>query len=140
MSEKSLLPLSILVVDDSDDSAQSTAELLSLSGHAVRVASCGADALRNAAVETPDVILLDIAMPEMTGWEVASRIRQACREKQPLIVAVTGYGTEADRWRSADAGCDLYMVKPVEPMTLLKLLGWVQKSVATRTRVIVTTR
>ncbi len=127
-------PLSVLVVDDSDDVAQSTAELLSMSGHDVRVASCGEDALRNTGSETPDVVLLDIAMPGMSGWEVASRIRHTSRGKQPLIVAVTGYSAEADRWRSADAGCDLHLVKPVEPMTLLKLLGWVQKSVATRKR------
>ncbi len=134
MSEEPLPPLSILVVDDSDDAAQSTAELLTLGGHDVRIASCGADALRDAAIKTPDIVLLDIAMPQMSGWEVANRIRYATRGKQPLIVAVTGYGSEADRWRSADAGCDLHLVKPVEPLILLKLLRWVQKSVATRRR------
>src|SRR5262249_8440416 len=100
--------LFVLVVEDLEDGAQSTAELLRLCGHLVRVTYRGADALRAAAEEVPDVVLLDIGLPGMDGWEVARRLRDQADGRQPFIVAVTGYGTTADRWRSADAGIDLH--------------------------------
>jgi CheY-like chemotaxis protein len=115
-------PLSVLVVEDSEDTARSTADLLALGGHSVRVAACGADALRATAEETPDVVLLDIGLPGMTGWEVAERIRDRARGKQPVVIAVTVYGTERDRWQSADAGIDLHLVKPADPAALMTLL------------------
>ncbi|MDY3552211.1 response regulator [Gemmata sp. JC717] len=126
------LPLSVLVVEDQDDCAQSTAELLTMCGHAVRVATCGPDALRDAAVEIPDVVLLDIQLPGPTGWEVASRLRERAGGRQPLLVAVTGCGSEEDRWRSADAGIDLHLVKPVAPADLIRLLDWVGGHLAAR--------
>lgn len=121
------LLLCVLVVEDEDDSAQSLAELLTLGGHCVRVAPSGPDALREALVVCPDVVLLDIGLPGMDGWEVARRLRGQSRDKQPLVVAVTGYETTDDRWRSADSGIDLHLVKPVDPAALTKLLSWVRE-------------
>ncbi len=126
-------PLSILVVDDQDDVAQSTAELLILNGYSVQVASCGADALREAAVATPDVILLDIGLPGMDGWEVARHMRDQSGGKQPggkqpFIVVISGLGTEGDRLRSCDAGVDMHLVKPVDPAVLTNLLAKVDAS------------
>jgi two-component system OmpR family response regulator len=117
--------LCVLIVEDLKDTADSTAELLTLFGHGVRVAPCGADALRQSAAATPDVILLDIGLPGMCGWEVAMRVRRQIIGKQPLIVAVTGRGTECDRWNSALAGIDMHLIKPVEPATLSRLMTWV---------------
>ena len=122
MNQADPSPLAVLVVDDQDDVAQSTAELLVVSGYAVRVAGCGADALRAAAADPPDVVLLDIGLPGMDGWEVAARLRAQATGKQPVVVAVTGRGTGADRWRSADAGFDQHLVKPVDPVVLVALL------------------
>ena len=115
--------LSVLVVDDSCDTADSMAELLRLHGHAVRVAFDGESALRSVGAEVPDVVLLDILMPGPDGCAVAERIRKHCAgRKQPLLVAVTGCGTPGDRLRSADAGFDLHLVKPVEPAVLIGLM------------------
>jgi len=114
--------LAILVVDDSADTANSLAELLRLYGHAVQVAFGGESALRSVAAAVPDVVFLDILMPPgPDGCEVAERIRADCSEhnKQPLLIAVTGCGTEIDRLRSAGAGFDLHLVKPVDPAVLV---------------------
>ena len=123
MTEHPPPPLSVLVVEDLDDTAQSTADLLALCGHRVRIATRGREALTAAAGEVPDVVLLDIGLPEMDGWEVARRLRDQTRGKQPFIVAVTGYGTDGDRLRSADSGVDLHLVKPADPVALVGLLS-----------------
>lgn len=117
-------PLSVLVVDDSADTADSEVDLLSISGHRVRVALNGDDALRCVDAERPDVVLLDIWMPGLDGYDVARLIRARCagRGKQPIIVAVTGCGTDSDRLLSAEAGFDLHLVKPVDPALLVGLL------------------
>lgn len=121
-------PLSVLIVEDFEDAALSTAELLILRGHSVRVAQCGADALREAVAETPDVVLLDIGLPDMDGWEVAEQLRRNSSGKQPFIVVVSGYGTDAARTRSADAGCDMHLVKPADPPALTALLAWIAET------------
>lgn len=125
MSEEFTHPLSVLIVEDREDAARSIAELVTLGGHAARVTTCGSDALRAAAAETPDVVLLDIGLPGMDGWEVAVRLREQAVVKQPLIVALTGYADEADRRRSQDAGVDLHWAKPADPAALTRLLEWV---------------
>jgi two-component system, OmpR family, response regulator len=130
MITEQLPSLSVLVVEDLDDAAQSMADLLTLCGHRVRVATCGTQALQIAADATPDVVLLDIGLPGMSGWEVAERLRSQAVGKQPLVIAVTGYGDEADRWRSADAGVDLHLLKPADPTALLELLARVRKLLA----------
>jgi two-component system OmpR family response regulator len=132
MNEKYPPQLSVLVVEDQEDAARSTAELLTLCGHAVRVARCGPDALAEAATSVPDVVLLDIGLPGMSGWEVAQRLRGTAPGKQPVVVALTGYAAEADRWRSADAGVDLHLVKPADPGALTAFLAWVRSNLNER--------
>jgi CheY-like chemotaxis protein len=119
------LPLSVLIVEDLKDTADSTAKMLTLLGHGVRVVARGVDALCQLADETPDVILLDIGLPGMSGWELALRLRRQTIGKQPFIVAVTGYGTNCDRWGSAIAGIDMHLIEPVDPATLSQLMTWV---------------
>jgi CheY-like chemotaxis protein len=117
-------PLSVLVVDDFVDTAETEVELLALQGHAVRVALSGQDALRCVDEERPDVVLLDIRMPGLNGYDVARLIRERCagQGKQLIIVAVTGCGSEADRVHAAESGFDLHLVKPVDPALLIGLL------------------
>jgi CheY-like chemotaxis protein len=115
--------LQILVAEDNRDCALSLGTLLHLCGHQrVQVAADGASAL--AAVETGDidVVLLDLGLPVLNGWDVARRIRAMPLPKQPLIVAVTGYGRDEDRQRSADTGIDFHLLKPADPQQLLDLL------------------
>lgn len=117
-------PLRVLVVDDSMDAAESLAKLLRLAGHEVLVAHDGAEALEIAEAERPAVMLLDIGLPGMDGYEVCRRIRQQGRS-DARIIAVTGYGQERDRERSRDAGFDSHAVKPVDPTELMKLVSGV---------------
>jgi CheY-like chemotaxis protein len=123
-SELFRYPLVVLVVDDSADTAESLAELLGLQGHRVSVAFDGASALRCAADQPPDVVLLDLRMPGLDGCQVAKAIREQCvgRGKRPFLVAVTGCGTDEDRTRSREAGFDLHLVKPVDPAMLTGLM------------------
>jgi two-component system CheB/CheR fusion protein len=122
-------PVSVLVVDDCVDAAESAAELLALAGCHTRVAFNG-DAVRAVADDTPDVVvLLDIGMPGMDGWEAARRIRENARNFQPVIVALTGYGREEDKWRSADANIDLHLLKPADVTALLGVVDRVRRSV-----------
>jgi two-component system CheB/CheR fusion protein len=107
------LPRRFLVVDDNVDSAESLAELLSLNGHEVRTSHDGADALRAAQAQRPDVILLDIGLPQLDGYEVARRLRRLPDFQAVTLIAMTGYGQEEDRSRARDAGFDHHLVKPV---------------------------
>jgi two-component system OmpR family response regulator len=117
-------PLSILVVEDEEDGANSLAELLRLFGYRVAVARTGSAALRAAEADSPDVVLLDIRLPDIDGWEVARRMRDAATGgPQPVVVAVTGCSSERDKWRSADAGIDLHWTKPADPAVLLATLA-----------------
>ena len=103
----------ILVVDDNRLSAQSTAVALSLMGHELATALDGIEAIELARKFRPEVILMDIGLPEMNGHEIARRIRQQPRGKNILLIAVTGYGQEEDRRRSLEAGFDHHLVKPL---------------------------
>ncbi|MCI0700532.1 MAG: response regulator [Planctomycetia bacterium] len=115
-------PLAVLVVDDEPDTATSLAELLALYGHTVRVALDGKDALRQATEEPPDVVFLDIRMPGLDGCRVAQILNEGAGGKRPLLVALTGCGMQEDRLRSAQAGFDLHLVKPVDPALLVGVL------------------
>ncbi|HEV8613629.1 MAG TPA: ATP-binding protein, partial [Gemmatimonadales bacterium] len=115
-------PLRILVVDDSRDSADSLSKLLQLAGHEVLTAHEAEQALHLAATAQPSVVLLDIGLPGMDGYEVCRRLRQSGLTNA-LIVAMTGYGLERDRRRSQEAGFDTHMVKPVPPGELMKLMA-----------------
>jgi signal transduction histidine kinase len=115
-------PRRILVVDDNQDAAESLAMLLRLSGHEVMVAHDGHQALAIAAIERPGVVLLDIGLPGMDGYEVCRRVRQqGLADAQ--IIAMTGYGQDRDRERSKEAGFDTHTVKPVEIQELMQLLA-----------------
>jgi CheY-like chemotaxis protein len=112
----------VLVVDDNRDAAETLALLLTHIGHAVDVAHDGASCLELAQRNTPDVALIDIGLPGIDGYEVARQLRRRIGG-DVLLVAVTGYGLEADRQRSADAGFDHHLVKPVDIGALERLLA-----------------
>ena len=116
-------PLRILVVDDNRDAAATLALLLELTGHDVRTAHDGLEALAMASEFRPDVVLLDIGLPKLNGYEVARRIRRQPRGQGVVLIAITGWGQEEDKRQSQDAGFDQHIVKPVDPGTLLKLLA-----------------
>ena len=105
----------VLLVDDNRDVVTSTKRWLHQLGHDVRVALDGADAMVIAAEFHPDVVLLDIAMPKMNGYEVARTIRSSSWGRDMTLVAVTGWGQPEDQQRSMDAGFDRHMTKPVDP-------------------------
>ena len=104
----------VLVVDDNIDAAQSLAMLVEISGHETQVAYDGPSALKTALTWQPDVVLLDIGLPGLNGYEVAMRIRQESKRKDIVLVALTGYGQESDRKKSQDAGFDHHLVKPAD--------------------------
>jgi PAS domain S-box-containing protein len=111
----------ILVVDDNVDAATMLELLLRSLGHETRAVYDGASALKAAAEFHPDVVLLDIGMPDLDGYEVARRLR-AMKDAPRRIVAVTGWGQPADRQRSQEAGFDRHLVKPVEANELVRIL------------------
>ncbi len=116
----------ILVVDDNVDSAQSEAKLLRISGHKVQIAFNGPDALAAFSAFQPDVVLLDIGMPGMDGYEVARQLRSQAGSKTVTLVALSGYGSQQDRRRASEAGFDHHIVKPVGYDALAKLLAVVK--------------
>jgi CheY-like chemotaxis protein len=113
----------VLIVDDNEDGAESLAMLLQLEGHETHKASDGVAAVQAAERLRPDVVLLDIGLPILNGYEACARIRQMPWGKHLLLVALTGWGQEEDRQRSKDAGFDTHMVKPVDFDALLKLVA-----------------
>ena len=113
----------ILVVDDNVDVVETTTMLLSLSGHQVRSAKDGLQALHVATEFRPDVVLLDIGLPLMDGYEVARRLRQTPQTAGALLIALTGYGQQGDRQRGKDAGFDGHMLKPVDPHALARMIA-----------------
>jgi PAS domain S-box-containing protein len=113
----------VLVVDDNSDSAESMALLLQVWGHEVRTAHDGPAALALAAEYRPDIVLLDIGLPGMSGYEVVKRLRDLPGLERATIAAVTGYGQASDRERTRAAGFDRHLVKPVEPAHLQEVLA-----------------
>jgi CheY-like chemotaxis protein len=122
--------LHVLVVDDCTDTAATTGLFLRFYGHDVELAYDGWSALERARAGQPDVVLLDIALPDMSGYDVARHLREQLFDKPPLIVAVTGYGQESDRRRSEESGMDIHLVKPVEPLALKNILSRFARVVA----------
>lgn len=121
-------PLRILIVEDSVDSADSLNLLLRLYGHDVQVARTGPTALEMASASRPDVVLLDIGLPGMDGYEVARLLREQPAFKTVMLCALTGYTpSEADRQRQQQTGFDHYYVKPVRLETLLELFQTVEQ-------------
>jgi len=113
----------VLVVDDNEDAADTLSMLLNASGFVVRVAYTPQSALDAVASFQPEIVLMDIGLPEMDGYEVARRLRSGDRPFQGRLVALTGYGQERDVRRAHDTGFDAHLTKPVEPETLFQLLA-----------------
>jgi PAS domain S-box-containing protein len=116
-------PRRVLVVDDNVDAAESIGKILKLFGHDVRCEYEGRSALSAAREYEPDVIVLDIGLPGMDGYEVARQLRAMKAGKAVRIVAVTGYGQEEDRRRSRESGFDQHLTKPVDPEALQAFVG-----------------
>jgi len=114
---------SVLIVDDNRDATDSMAMLLAMEGYDVRVAYDGPQALDSVRTARPDVILLDIGLPGMDGFQVAERVRADPENSSIVMVAVSGYGQEEHRSRSTQAGCDHHLVKPIEPAVVSELLA-----------------
>jgi signal transduction histidine kinase/CheY-like chemotaxis protein len=116
--------LRVLVVDDNSDVAESIAMLLELQGHQVEIANDGPQALTAALRFAPEVVVLDIGLPGMDGYEVARRLRARPATKQPmLLIALTGYGREEDREQALAAGCDHHLIKPADLEELKALIA-----------------
>jgi CheY-like chemotaxis protein len=116
-------PARILVVDDLAASAETLMTLLEMEGFEVKIASEGMAALKIAEEFRPDVVLLDIGLPGMNGFEVAHRLRTQPESRDALLIALTGYGEAESRTRSAQAGFDFHMVKPADVNLLLSMLA-----------------
>jgi len=109
----------VLVVDDNEDAALSVAALLEMEGHATATAHDGEQALVAAANFAPEVVVLDIGLPLLDGYQVARRLRASAPTRQALLLALTGYGQHADEVAAIQAGFDRHFVKPVDPEALL---------------------
>jgi PAS domain S-box-containing protein len=114
-------PRRVLVVDDNPDAAETLAELLRMLGNEVLVAHDGTDALACAPRFKPDVVLLDIGLPDVNGYDVARQLRHVPGMRQPRLIALTGWGQHEDKRRAAEAGFDDHWTKPVDPLRLQEL-------------------
>ncbi len=118
----------ILVVDDNVDAAESLAMVLEHLGHDVRIAHNGATALGTARVFAPAIVFLDIGLPDMSGYEVAQALRAEASLSEVVLVALTGYGSAADKALSKSAGFDLHLIKPVKIATVEDVLARARRS------------
>ena len=116
-------PRRVLVADDNRDAAQSLADLLRMEGHEVCLAFDGSEALQAFGRFRPDVALLDIGMPHLSGNEVAQAVRRDPGAPRALLVAITGWGQERDRAAARSAGFDVHLTKPVDPLQVLQLVA-----------------
>lgn len=116
----------ILVVDDNRDGATSLAEMLGIMGNETQTAFDGVEAVAVAEAFKPDVILMDIGMPKLNGYEACHRIREQPWGRNMVIVAQTGWGQDDDKLKSQDAGFDFHLIKPVDPAALEKMLAELQ--------------
>lgn len=112
----------VLVVDDNQDAADTLALLLELMGHQTRTAHDGLAALEAAEAFRPDVVLLDIGLPKMNGYDVCRKLREQPWGREAFLVALTGWGQAEDQRKASEAGFDRHLVKPVEETVLQKLL------------------
>jgi len=120
----------VLIVDDNIDAATSLSYVLTLTGYQVRVAHDGNRALEIASEQHPDVVLLDIGLPGMSGHEVAQRLRAESWATDTQLIAVTGWGQAGDRAKSLEAGFDEHLTKPIDPETLLQRISRAARSAA----------
>jgi len=112
----------VLIVEDNVDQAQTLRLFLSMKGHRLEIAATGPAALEVARRFRPDVVLLDLGLPGLDGFEVARQLRQEYGEAI-RIIAVSAYASENDRRQSLEAGCELHLVKPADPRFIESLLG-----------------
>jgi CheY-like chemotaxis protein/anti-sigma regulatory factor (Ser/Thr protein kinase) len=112
----------ILVVEDNVDAAETLSMLLSMRGHGVRVACDGASALRAVNERAPEIILMDIGLPDVDGRELARRFRNEPQTRESVMIAISGYGEQSDISKSLDAGFDHHLTKPVDYEALERLL------------------
>jgi signal transduction histidine kinase len=112
----------LLIVEDNPDIADTTATMLAIAGHTVRCARDGAQAIAEAQSFAPEVVLLDVGLPELDGYQVARRLRQLPQTRHALIIGLTGYGMPADRQRGREAGFDHHLLKPADPAELRTLI------------------
>jgi len=112
----------VMIVDDNRDSADTLAALLDAWGHEVRTSYDGPSAITAVAEFQPNVVLLDIGLPKMNGYEVAAQLRKLAKGRSLILVAFTGYGQDEDRRRVREAGFDYHLIKPLEPAALEKIL------------------
>jgi signal transduction histidine kinase/CheY-like chemotaxis protein len=122
--------LRIVAVDDNRDAVDSLAKILRMKGHDVQTAYDGVEALEVVGSFKPRVVLLDIGLPRLNGYEVAQRIRQLPGVGQIVLIAVTGWGQDEDRKRSHASGFDMHLVKPVDPLALDQLIANIVNSQA----------
>ena len=113
----------ILIVEDNVDACETMRALLEMHGHRVQTAKDGEEGLEKALALHPEIILLDVGLPGLDGYQVARRIRASNGIRRPVLVAITGYGTPEDRQRALDAGFDAHVTKPVEYSTLASLMA-----------------
>ena len=116
-------PRMILVVDDNVDGAESMALFINMAGHKAEVAHDGPQALAALEHGMPDIIFLDIGLPSMTGYEVAKKIRSLPGGEHVRLVALTGWGTEADKLKAQEAGFTEHLTKPVDLAHIEQILG-----------------
>ena len=112
----------VLLADDDRDSVDSLAAVLRLEGYTVHTAYGGREAVDTAVVERPDIMIVDIGMPRMSGYDVARHFRTLRKEERPILIALTAWGQESDKLLSRQAGFDHHLTKPVEPSHLAQLL------------------
>lgn len=117
------MPLRILLIEDSDDARQLLQWMLELEGHEVVAAADGRAGIASVRDVLPDVAIVDISLPDMTGYDVSRQIRATNHGSKIVIIAMTGYSAPDDRVRAIDAGFDLHLVKPVDPDDLIALLA-----------------
>jgi CheY-like chemotaxis protein len=112
----------VLLVEDHEDTREAMRCLLEVQGHRVDAVGQGGQAVSTALTARPDVVLIDIGLPDLDGYEVARQLRAAPEGKKMRLVALTGYDQPRDRERALDAGFDAHLVKPVDPDALSRLL------------------
>jgi CheY-like chemotaxis protein len=120
--------LRVLIVDDNEQLAHLLGQLIESFGHRVRIVNDGIPALATAQEFKPELVLLDIGLPGLDGYEVARRLRASTEIRQPVIAAVTGYGQDEDRQRARRAGFDRHLVKPLTVGALNELFAIAQNT------------
>src|SRR5262249_34739123 len=116
-------PRRILIVEDNADGREMLRAALEIAGHQVFVAEDGPRGVDKASTVRPDVVLLDLGLPGLDGYEVARRLRHAPGGQDMLIVALSGYGRQEDKARSRESGFDFHLVKPVDPSAVERILA-----------------